>query len=673
MTTWSATAFSRGLAALRAFTESEPELAARARADFPESWDAEEFPWMDLSLMAWLLHGREDAEGRTAADRRLLEDSRDLPRAERSLMSALASSWCSVFEVEDIRPGTGLRLRDLLLDEVLDVKERRLTAQVEEGDTVVLWVMPVEDHLELVGSAVLVPVLLQEPLVVAARRQLLHLEPAETLSDPHRRVRRLAPFLFRHLMELFTTRLPPPIPFVAPRPRAFLDAAGKRPRKSSRKEVPLEPGSAYVFKLGPIDTLEDSRTSFYVALTAEGDLLPPVMNRKDAEALAALAPGMEGHKRYCESRLARAGAALGYSARPMPADIAKLRAVLAVKLSWGPEARAELDPELVVALLEASAELIRAAPWETWTNEEVFPTSLEGTVQGTRELSVLGNGLSEFGFALFDRPGSTERLALSAPSRQQGLEVLVPDSMGLTLEDEPSWAVKAVQQPFGIAFVPELLRVQGNTTRLGDARDMLVAAAVARALASARPEEPGARAELRVGALHVSVRLEVPLPLLTGEYVGRAMLEPLSAPRPRKSPGPRRPLREVPRRKVSETLLDFAQPLLTDVHDSDDPEAELFVILSLAMSAWNAVVQDTWEPRKGWVERARTSLRRLPKGDREEMTRDFELLVERKHRHFADDPRLLDSLEVGVSKKGDVSVRLMGMVTPGARAEFLGV
>ncbi|WP_164010730.1 hypothetical protein [Pyxidicoccus trucidator] len=680
MTTWSPHAFARGLAALRAFAESEPDIATRARADFPESWGADDVPWMGSNLMAWLLHGHEDAEGRTAADRRLLKEGPHLPRAERALMAALAASWCSVFEVEEVHFGTGLRLRDLLLDEVLEVRERSLTLQVVHGDVMVAWAMPAGGHLELVGGPVLVPPPLSEHFVSDARQELAGQLPAGDVDGRHRQVRRLAPFLFRRAMELFTAE--PPLPelidselidslVAAPQRRVFQDAAERPPRRPAGKDEALEPGSAYVFKLGPIDTHLDRRAALYVAATSDGAVLPPVLGRRDAEGLEALARGLEGRKRYCEGRLARAGAAFGYASRRMPSALAKLRAVLAVHLYWGPDAPSDLAPERMDALLSGFADLIREAPWELWTNEEVFTVHLEGAVQGTREVSVMGGGGSEFGFALFDRSGSVERMAMSGPPRE-GLDVLIPDSLGVTLEDEPSWAVKAVQQAFGLPFVPEVMRIQRNTPRLANVEELLEAAAVARALAlaSAQPEEREVEVVLLVGDVQVRARLEIPLPLFSGEYVGKALPAKSSGWRPTHS---KRPLRKVPTRKVSETLLEFAKPLLEDVESLVDPQDELFLILALAMSAWNAVVQDTWEPEKGWVERARATLRRMPKDDREQMTRDFELLVERKRRDFADDPRLFDALDIVVHRKGDLGVQLMGIVTPGAWEDFLGV
>lgn len=680
MTTWSPTFLARGLVSLRDFAETEPELSALARADFPPSWDSEAFPELDVAVEAWRLHGREDAEGRTAAERRLLKEGSRLPRAERALLTALAASWCSVFEVEEVRLGQGLRLRDLLLDEVLEVRERSLTAQVEEGDVVVLWVVPVKDHLELVASAVRVPPTRREALVAAARQELTRLPPAASGADPHRRVRRLAPFLFRRVMEqvleLERPSAEPPLPELSelltpPRRRAFLEAARRRPRRSAAREAPLEPGSAYVFKLGPIETRMDGRASIYVAATSDGEVLSPVLGRKDLEALTELSRLLGSRKRFCERRLVRVGAALGFTARPMPAALARLRAGLALQAYWGPETPEAMHLDLMDLLLESAVALIRAGPWELWTDEEIFPVHLEGSAPATRELSVLGGGQNEYGFVLFDRPGSMERLALTGPFGKK-VDLLVPDSLGLTLEDEPPWAVKAVQEVTALPFLPEVLRLQRNMPRPATAEEVLVVAVVARALASARPEAREAQAELQAGDLRVRARLEVPLPLLSGRYVGPPLPARDSGWRPTPSRPPRR---KVPTRKVSETLLAFAEPVLEDAAsaDAEDPQDALFVILALAMSAWNAVVQDTWEAEKGQVERARATLRRMPKGEREQMTRAFEQLVERKRRHFADDPRVFDALDVVVRSKVDLSVRLVGMVTPGAWEEFLGV
>ncbi|NVJ09218.1 hypothetical protein HUW63_28810, partial [Myxococcus sp. AM001] len=475
--------------------------------------------------------------------------------------------------------------------------------------------------------------------------------------------------------ELTTTELPAtelpagfPIGPPPPRRRAFQDAAKRKPRRKA--PVPeLEPGALYAFKLGPIDVGVDGRASIYVALTSDGEALPPVLGRRDAEGLESLARERPGLKRYCEGRLARAGASQGFASRPMPDTIARFRAALALQLHWAPAAPGLMVmPEVAAALLDAMVALIRAEPWEVWTNDEVFTVHLEGAARGTRELSVMGEGGSELGFALFDRAGSVERMSMSGLPGGN-VDVLIPDSLGVTLEDGPDWVAKLVKDVTGLPFVPDVMRVQRNTPRLGNTEELVLAVAVGLALARARPEEREVDLELTVRDLQVRVRLEVPLPLLTGRYVGKHDLLALATQR---NPVSRAPTRKVPPGKVSEALLEFARPILDGVEDSEDPQAELFTCLALALSAWNAVVQDTWEPEKGWVERARATLRRLPRDVREVMLHDFELLVERKRRHFADDPRLLDALDV-VHRPGDFGVRLLGVVTPGAWPEFLGV
>ncbi|MCP3165989.1 hypothetical protein [Myxococcus qinghaiensis] len=679
MTTWTAHAFARGLAALRQFAQAEPEATRLARADFPKHWDPIRFPWMETSLLAWTLHGREDAEGHTAADRQLLTAGTHLSRAERSILQALAASWCSIFEVQDVQLGKSLRLRDLLLDEVLEFREQSLTFQVVPGDVFVTWAMPAGDHLELTGGTVVIAESQHPLLLDSVRRELGTLPPLEDLAGRRRQVRRRGPFLFRRVMELISEEAPSfdeeeamafAESLLPPRRRAFQDFAGQRPRKRrSASKGELEEGSAYVFKLGPIDTAQDGGVSFYMAVEAGGFVLPPECVKRDVDGLAALARVLKGRKVYCESRLSRAGAAFGFVSRPTPPSIVSLRAHLAVQSYWIPRKAQRVPPDDMEAFLLATAALIREAPWETWTNGELFTVTLEGSVKGTRELSVMGNGGAEFGFSLFDRMGSADRVARSSTA-VPGVDMLIPDTLGLTLDDTPAWASKAIQQHTGVPFVPDLLRVRRNKLLPGDVEDVRVSTAIALALAEARPEDATTEVELRLGDFHLRVKLEVPLPLLTGFYVGKLDLASLPL-HPPKASG--KASRKLPQRKVSETLLDFARPLLEDIESSERPQEELFTVLALALSAWNAVVQDTWEPEKGWVERARATLRRMPRENGELMEKDFELLVERKkQRDFADDPRLLTGLDVVIRHKGELGVQLIGVVTPGAWKEFFG-
>ncbi|WP_426734319.1 hypothetical protein [Myxococcus faecalis] len=679
MTTWTAQTFNRVLADLKAAARAEPKEEQRARADFPAEWDPVSFAWLDAALLAWRLHGLEDDQGQTLADRQLARAGQGLSRAERVILKGLASSWCSVFEVVEVWRDQGLRLRDLLLDETLDVREKLLTHTVEPGDLLASWAMPADDHLELTGGAMAVAEEQRAPLLKKLRPALKSLPPEADSATRRRELRRLAPRLYGQLFELSRPAFAPEEAldfseelFGATHHRAFLDFVGRNKRRGSARQKELEPGSAYVFKLGPIETTQDGAASFYVAVRADGEVLPPMMAVRDAEGLARLASVLKGTRCYCESRLTRSAKGLGFTSRPPPPSISRLRALLALQLLQGPARREEvIPPDSMAALVESSADFIRAAPWESWSNEELFLVSLGGSLQGTREVSVMGNGGSEYGLSLFDKPGSAERLARTEFDRP-GVQALLPEVLGLTLEDTPDWASKAVQQHTGIPFIPELLRVTRNKPRLADAREVLLAAAVARAVARARPGDLRVEEELRVGDLHVKVRLEVPLPLFTGHYVGeRDLGELLELPGARVKKV-REPTREVPRRKVSESLLDFAQPLLERTGGGFLDESAAFTRLALALATWNAVVQDRWEPRKGWVEHARATLRRLAHPGRQEFLEGFEALVERKQRHFADDPRLLTGLDLTVGRTGQPGIKVIGVLAPGAWPEFLG-
>jgi hypothetical protein len=66
----------------------------------------------------------------------------------------------------------------------------------------------------------------------------------------------------------------------------------------------------------------------------------------------------------------------------------------------------------------------------------------------------------------------------------------------------------------------------------------------------------------------------------------------------------------------------------------------------LAVTTWNAVVRDTWEPGPARVDAVRAAVQALPSDARGDMLPFFEALMERKRRDFPEDPRLLGGLKL---------------------------
>lgn len=95
-----------------------------------------------------------------------------------------------------------------------------------------------------------------------------------------------------------------------------------------------------------------------------------------------------------------------------------------------------------------------------------------------------------------------------------------------------------------------------------------------------------------------------------------------------------------PEAKISETFLEFAEPILGNQSGSLTA-AEIEKALSVAFVVWNAVVYDTVHGNTGWVTRVRKQVARdslLP--------RLIDGLITRKQTQFGHDLRLVGKYEI---------------------------
>lgn len=106
-------------------------------------------------------------------------------------------------------------------------------------------------------------------------------------------------------------------------------------------------------------------------------------------------------------------------------------------------------------------------------------------------------------------------------------------------------------------------------------------------------------------------------------------------------------------RKISETLLDFARPLLDDLPPDVTPE-RMHEALKVAVTAWNAVVLTAWEGERDWITETRASLLAQRGTGRDAALRIFDALVRRKRkRRFAGDLRAVSDVHVRWAEDGE--------------------
>jgi hypothetical protein len=114
---------------------------------------------------------------------------------------------------------------------------------------------------------------------------------------------------------------------------------------------------------------------------------------------------------------------------------------------------------------------------------------------------------------------------------------------------------------------------------------------------------------------------------------------------------PKKPqLTQLPDRKISETFLHFAEPLL-DALGSNATDDQMEQSLRIAFVIWNAVVYETVNGEKHFLDMAHELSSREPA-----MGAMVDFMIARKRRLFGDDHRLVGEFKF-VYKNGERRLR----------------
>ena len=148
-----------------------------------------------VAIVDWILHDWICPRfGGTVMREFLHRHESRLAAREREMVSAWAQSFVSLYEVEEIDPGVGLRLRDLVLGGGVFVYDRNMSRGLVKWDALFARVVPGERGTELAGAGLRVhrlniPVLLQW---MEEDRSALNLEWRPYLKANWARLRRHA-------------------------------------------------------------------------------------------------------------------------------------------------------------------------------------------------------------------------------------------------------------------------------------------------------------------------------------------------------------------------------------------------------------------------------------------------------------------------------------------------
>jgi len=111
-------------------------------------------------------------------------------------------------------------------------------------------------------------------------------------------------------------------------------------------------------------------------------------------------------------------------------------------------------------------------------------------------------------------------------------------------------------------------------------------------------------------------------------------------------PGPVSKRKGMPSRKISATLIDFAQPILKHI-DENTTQKQVEKGLMLAVCVWNAIVLDLWKSENRCLEKIRSLFDETADP---RCSKLIETLVERKRTRFAHDLRAISHFSVQLNQ-----------------------
>ena len=141
-----------------------------------EEYELYEFPYLSQSeqvhFTEWYFLDYFLDDGRRIAEIFLQEMGDEVSSLERRALEDRLSSSPALYEVLEVEPGKGLRLKDIFSGEEYDVKERRGSRSLYKWDLVFTRVVPMGKYFVICGGLHYFPVRLKERVVSFAKKEL---------------------------------------------------------------------------------------------------------------------------------------------------------------------------------------------------------------------------------------------------------------------------------------------------------------------------------------------------------------------------------------------------------------------------------------------------------------------------------------------------------------------
>lgn len=227
----------------------------------------------------------------------------------------------------------------------------------------------------------------------------------------------------------------------------------------------------HVLHFGPIPAANGDAHALFAA-DPTGLLIANTVAESLETAAAELARSLgREHEVTCDASLVDVGRWQGWKVGPVPEVAQEARLGIAFLVAHGGLLE-RMSPDVVLELCHAFSEFLRASPWEVLDSAVPQILTIAGE-QGPRELSVLGAAGEEYGLALYDQPGTVQRLK----ARNFKMRDFSGVSIVLGLDDETPWLAEAFEALTGIHVSPRLMPVQRGKFVAPEARELKTLAA----------------------------------------------------------------------------------------------------------------------------------------------------------------------------------------------------
>jgi hypothetical protein len=253
----------------------------------------------------------------------------------------------------------------------------------------------------------------------------------------------------------------------------------------------------HLFHLGPL-VLGERRQWLLSGVNEDGGFTHPLVGPDLPSGMATLCARFGAQNLRVEPALEAVAAPFGVGAEPLPDRALLPRAVLA--FAFLTHHRLFRKPNAVASLLEACAVFEEAAPWARFRSDEPFGILMTQRWRcWRREFVVLGAGSQTRGLELHERPGFVERLRESSLTLGL-LNAPKVNSLLITFESGPAWAVEALRAAHGLRELPTVIRMKPGSRRAPEPLELLQLAGALRSAALLSEEEAtpehGAHVEL---------------------------------------------------------------------------------------------------------------------------------------------------------------------------------